>query len=118
MSPEAVVGTIFAATLIYLNLVATYHILRIGYLPTFQRVVQLVIVWLVPLFGATVFICFHFSDKDYIRDEKLRSGFGRSLLSLVIFAGFVGTTGTVPGEQDGGADYGAFGSGDGGGGDA
>jgi hypothetical protein len=54
----AIVAVVGCAWLLWLNLMATYAVTFDGALTTFQKAVQLLIVWIVPFIGASLILHF------------------------------------------------------------
>jgi hypothetical protein len=112
--------TIFSILVLYLNFVASYHVLNVDSLEKDQRIYQLLIVWLIPMLGSVIIASFHLSDKDYVRDQKKIKTPGSAIINLFVFITFakVGSSGYISGaNDDGGIDTGGYDSaGDGGGG--
>ena len=90
------IGIVVIGALLYLNLVATYHILRFPHITTTQRGLQLAIAWLIPFVGAVLLTCLHLSDPDYVWSERAKNSGIRNLLSWVTFAGGVGHSDDIP----------------------
>ncbi len=112
--------TIVSIFVLYLNVVASYHVFKVDSLEKDQRIYQLLIVWLIPILGSVIIASFHLSDKDYVRDQKKIKTPGSSIINLFVFITFakMGSSGYIPGANDGGGiDPGGYDSGaDGGGG--
>jgi len=104
---------------IYLNLVASYHVLCVDTLAKNQRILQLMLTWLIPIFGSIIVVCFHLSDKDYVKEQKNQKAISNKFINLITLVAFTaGSGGSVVGIHDvSSGDYGGFdsGSGDGGG---
>ncbi len=54
---------------LYLNVVASYHVFKVDSLEKDQRIYQFLIVWLIPILGSVIIASLHLSDKDYVRDQ-------------------------------------------------
>ena len=111
----------FSAIVIYLNIVATCHVWRIDSFSTTQRLLQSLLVCLVPLLGSILMIGFHLSDKDYVNEQKIQKGMSQKLMNVFMFVSFsTASSGNIVGINElGGHDYGRSDSCDGesGGGD-
>ena len=113
---------ILIAGALYLNIVAMYHLLSIDSQSKKQKILQGLVIWMVPIFGAVLVSSFHLSDKDYVKEQKSRKGLSPKIVNLLTFVAFAaGYGGTIAGIHDSGSnDFGGYdsGGGDSGGGGA
>jgi uncharacterized membrane protein YgcG len=108
---------IFFALVVYLNLVATIHLTQSDLYSPGQKVVQLVLIWLVPIIGASIVIKLIMEEPAA---EKRLPG-GDSFIVRFLLLSFIFSSATVS-DTDSDAldssDAGGFdGGGDGGGGE-
>ena len=108
-----------ASIIIYLNIVATYHVINSGSYDSAQKKFQLLLSWLVPLIGSVVVISFALSDKEYVRVQKDKKGPPAKIIRLITLAAFFGASNSsVSASGDNGNDItGGGNSGGSGGGD-
>ena len=103
MSSSATVFAISGA--IYLAAVSSFHILKSEYLEPARKSVQLIITWGIPVIGPIIFIAYHLSDKDYIKqieDMQSKTGVLGKVLMIFTLASFGGFGGVAGGVSDGG----------------
>lgn len=113
------IAIIIVVFVMYLNCVATYHVLNSGAYGRRQRIYQLLLAWLVPIFGSIVVTLFALSDKDYVKEQKDDKAPSAKLIRFLTLAAFAaGSGGSVAGAGDNGFDGDGSGSGGGGGGDS
>ena len=83
----------FAAIVIYLNIVATYHAWSIDYFSKAQRLLQSLLIWVFPILGSVTMIGFYFSDKDYINEQKVKKRISKKIINLLTFITFFSGSG-------------------------
>jgi uncharacterized membrane protein YgcG len=102
---------------LYLNIVATYHVRTSTGFELRQKTYQYFLAWLLPIIGSAIVIAFALSDKEHITNLKAQKGLPSQLVRILTLATFAGSGGSIQGIGDGGYSDGFDGGGCDGGGD-
>ncbi|MCG7940578.1 MAG: hypothetical protein N0C88_17255 [Candidatus Thiodiazotropha lotti] len=114
-----VISYIFVAFVIYLNVVATIHLVRSDMYSSGQKVAQLALIWLIPIIGAA-FVVMLLMEEACAEKRNLR---GNSFIIRFLMLSFIFSNAAADGDASEAiesSDIGGFdsgGGGDGGGGD-